>query len=142
MIVDPIGKYPQAMYRVSLKAIIRNEKGEVLVVREDGDDWSLPGGGVDHGEDVMTALKRELYEEALITSEFTANFVGIDTFYVEERQRWLMWIVYEVILPDGYKYGVGPDADEVAFMDISSFEGSDNRGFKLTHKWAQNSRLE
>lgn len=142
MIVDPIGKYPQAMYRVSLKAIIRNEKGEVLVVREDGDDWSLPGGGVDHGEDVMTALKRELYEETLITSEFTANFVGIDTFYVEERQRWLMWIVYEVILPDGYKYGVGPDADEVAFMDISSFEGSDNRGFKLTHKWAQNSRLE
>lgn len=142
MIVDPIGKYPQAMYRVSLKAIIRNEKDEVLVVREDGDDWSLPGGGVDHGEDVMTALKRELYEETLITSEFTANFVGIDTFYVEERQRWLMWIVYEVILPDGYKYGVGPDADEVAFMDISSFEGSDNRGFKLTHKWAQNSRLE
>lgn len=141
MIVDPIGKYPQAMYRVSVKAVIRNDKNEVLVVREGNDDWSLPGGGIDHGEDMQTALKRELYEEALITADFTANYIGVDTFYVEEKQRWLMWIVYEIELPAEYDYGVGPDANEVTFMDISAFASSDNRGLKLTYKWAQNNRL-
>jgi ADP-ribose pyrophosphatase YjhB (NUDIX family) len=66
-----IGKYPEAMYRVSLKVIIRNATDEVLLVKENGPGWSLPGGGIDHGEKIDHALKRELYEEVLIDAPFT-----------------------------------------------------------------------
>jgi ADP-ribose pyrophosphatase YjhB (NUDIX family) len=130
-----IGKYPEAMYRVSLKVIVRNQSGEVLVVREKGSSWSLPGGGVDHGEAIDKALKRELYEEVLIDASFTPRFVGADTFYVEHWQRWQMWLVYELDLKDGYVYGKGVDADEVTFIDPIEFKNSNERSEQLVYKW-------
>ncbi|RYH58779.1 MAG: NUDIX hydrolase, partial [Alcaligenaceae bacterium] len=55
--------YPNAFYRVSVKALIRDDAGNVLVVKENQDTWSLPGGGIDHGEVPEVALLRELKEE-------------------------------------------------------------------------------
>jgi 8-oxo-dGTP pyrophosphatase MutT (NUDIX family) len=54
---------PQSCYRVSAKALIRNSQGEYLLLKERSDDWLLPGGGVEHGEDPSDAVKREVYEE-------------------------------------------------------------------------------
>lgn len=52
------------LFRVSLKAVIRNAAGELLVVKEKGQThWNLPGGGMDHGESYHEALARELQEE-------------------------------------------------------------------------------
>ena len=52
------------LYRISIKALIYNDAGKILVVKEDGRPlWDLPGGGMDYGETFELALKRELYEE-------------------------------------------------------------------------------
>ena len=52
------------LYRISLKALIYNDAGQVLVVKEiDRTYWDLPGGGMDFGETIESSLKRELYEE-------------------------------------------------------------------------------
>ena len=57
-------QYPSTFYRVSLKAVIRDDQGRVLVNKEGSmDTWSLPGGGWDHGETEHEAIARELYEE-------------------------------------------------------------------------------
>lgn len=130
-----IGKYPEAMYRVSLKVIVRNQSGEVLVVREKGSSWSLPGGGIDHGEPIDKALQRELYEEVLIDAPFVSHFVGADTFYVENRERWQMWLIYELDIEKGYTYGKGVDADEVVFIDPIVFKDSKERSEQLVYKW-------
>ncbi len=55
--------YPNTFYRVSVKALIRNKDGKVLVLKENQDTWSLPGGGLDHGEDPKSGILRELKEE-------------------------------------------------------------------------------
>lgn len=57
------------LYRVSVKAvIIRNDK--ILLVQEnDHGWWSLPGGGIDRGETINTALQREVSEELNISPE-------------------------------------------------------------------------
>jgi 8-oxo-dGTP pyrophosphatase MutT (NUDIX family) len=130
------GKYPSSIYRVSLKAIIRNEKGEVLVVREKGDGWSFPGGGMDHGEDEQMTLTRELYEEVKITAPFTYQIIGTETKFVEQYDTWLMWLVYEVTVESGYSYDVGEDADEIAFKDPRSFEDDPDIFAQLIYKWA------
>ena len=45
------------LYRLSIKGIIFNDAGEILFVKESGRDWwDLPGGGMDHGEDIETAI--------------------------------------------------------------------------------------
>lgn len=44
-----------------------NNKGEILVVSQRGDSWSMPKGHIDNGEDAITAAKREVYEESGIS---------------------------------------------------------------------------
>ena len=41
-----------------------NPLGEVLVVSQNGDSWSLPKGHLDEGEDELQAARREIYEES------------------------------------------------------------------------------
>lgn len=127
------GKYPNTFYRVSLKAIIRNEKGEVLMAREHGGDWSLPGGGIDHGETDMQALGRELFEEVGYTGEFEARPVSTVSFFVETKDAWLLWVVYDVV-PATWEFTCGDEADEIAFIDPCVFKGADTHSKQLVYK--------
>lgn len=47
----------------SAGGIVINKNGEVAVVSQGGTSWSFPKGHVDHGEDVFSAAKREIWEE-------------------------------------------------------------------------------
>lgn len=127
--------YPNGFYRVSLKAIIRDADNRVLVVKEQSDSWSLPGGGLDHNESVQGALKRELYEEARITAPFTFEAVGIHPLWLELKSVWLLWVVFNVKLDGAFDFGVGQDATEVAFVDPTSFKHSTSRTERLVYKW-------
>jgi ADP-ribose pyrophosphatase YjhB (NUDIX family) len=50
--------------RVTARAIVKNKDGLYAVMYADKFKLhSLPGGGVEDGEDVLTALRREVYEE-------------------------------------------------------------------------------
>ena len=120
------GQYPNAFYRVSVKAVIFNEMSEVLVVHE-GEDWTLPGGGLDHGEDPHTALKRELYEEVFIDSDFNSELIGTESFYVESKDAMAFWMIYRLTMTDAnFTFKPGEDADEVAFRNPSDFKDSDS----------------
>ncbi len=50
--------------RLTARAIVKNQDGLYAVMYSDKFKLhSLPGGGVEDGEDVLTALRREVYEE-------------------------------------------------------------------------------
>ena len=50
--------------RITARAIVKNKDGLYAVIYADKFKLhSLPGGGVEDGEDVLTALRREVYEE-------------------------------------------------------------------------------
>jgi ADP-ribose pyrophosphatase YjhB (NUDIX family) len=129
------GKYPNTFYRVSVKAIIRNSNDEVLVVKENGSQWSLPGGGIDHEESLHDALKRELFEEALIDAPFTETLLDTATMFVESKDAWLMWLICDISIGSGFSFGVGQDADEVAFMSPRSFKDSPYLSEQLVYEF-------
>ena len=55
--------------RLGVGIIILNNKSQIFVgKRKDnpGDKWQMPQGGVEDGENFLTAMKRELYEETSI----------------------------------------------------------------------------
>src|SRR6202034_4316706 len=56
-----------------VRALLITPAGELLAIRRvrPGQDpyWVLPGGGVDAGEDLETALARELHEEIAATGD-------------------------------------------------------------------------
>ena len=94
--------------RDGVGVIILNKKNEVFVgKRKDnpGDKWQMPQGGVDEGEDYITAMKRELLEETSIQNieiikeiekiyqyELPANLVGIiwKGKYRGQKQKWFI----------------------------------------------------
>ncbi len=117
--MNHVSQYPSTFYRVSLKAIIRDKMGNVLLCKEGSSDaWSLPGGGWDHGETEHEALARELLEEVGYNGDFSAQIIGTEVFWLESKQAYLLWLVYEVT-PENMDFSVGRDSSEIAFVDPS-----------------------
>ena len=55
--------------RTGVGVIVLNKENKIFVgKRKDnpGDKWQMPQGGVDEGEDFVSAMKRELLEETSI----------------------------------------------------------------------------
>ncbi len=52
-----------AQFRIGVSAVIFDEGCILLALRRDIDWWNLPGGGMELGETVDEALRREVYEE-------------------------------------------------------------------------------
>lgn len=133
----PSGKYPESFYRVSTKAFIRDKQGRILVILEDGDKWTLPGGGLDHGESPLMGLKRELYEELGTTDEFTAEFKGVDSYYYEPKQAWILWIMYELHFSHGLSYKITPEILAVKYVDDDYFKVPQHEYQKLIYRWSK-----
>ena len=94
--------------RIGVGVIILNKEKQVFVgKRKDnpGDKWQMPQGGLDEGEDYVTAMKRELLEETGIKNieiikeiekiyqyELPENLVGIiwKGKYRGQKQKWFI----------------------------------------------------
>lgn len=126
------------LFRVSLKAVILNEKNEVLVVKERGRDWwDIPGGGIDHGEAIKDALQRELREEVAFSGEFEYEPVLIeDPHYLDSLNLYQMRVTF-LITPDEYDFQPGVDGDEVAFIDPLTFKDSTLATERKIYEYAQ-----
>jgi len=113
------------LYRVSLKCLIKNKRGEILVVKETGRDWwDLPGGGMDHGEDIRTTIAREAMEEVGLQGDFTYRVIDIDEpAFLKVHNFWQLRLIFEVT-PEKMIFSAGEDGDEVAFVEHHVFRDS------------------
>ena len=82
--------------RDGVGVIILNKKNEVFVgKRKDNpvDKWQMPQGGVDDGEDYLSAMKRELFEETSIKSIEVLE--EIERFFEYELPKNLIGIIWK-----------------------------------------------
>lgn len=84
--------------------VVVNKLGQILVVNQHGNSWSLPKGHIDDGEDPLAAAKREIYEESGIT----------DVEYVKELGSYQRFRI-----ADG---GVGEDKTELKTIRLFLFK--------------------
>lgn len=79
-----------------VSAVIRNERGEVLLTRTQGaNHFDLPGGGTMMGESVDHAVVRELYEETGLRTTFADHVDAFrSTFRAGQKPR--QFQIYEV----------------------------------------------
>ncbi|MEM1285997.1 MAG: NUDIX domain-containing protein [Pseudomonadota bacterium] len=70
---------------LGVRVIAPNDRGEVLLVRHGyTPGWHLPGGGVDHGETLEEAARRELAEETGHAALGSMEFRGM----TYNRRQW------------------------------------------------------
>lgn len=126
------------LYRISIKGLLWNEKGEVLVVKETGRDWwDLPGGGMDHKEDIKLAIARELKEEVNLRGDFTYRVIDVDDpAYLQAHDFWQLRLIFEVV-PQVSDVSAGEDGDEIAFMRPEVFKNSSSKTEQKIYYYAQ-----
>lgn len=136
-VIHPNGR-TDYLFRVSLKAVIFNEEGKVLVVKESGRDWwDIPGGGLDHGESIQLALARELHEEVGLTSEFTYRAIlAEDPVLLEALGIYQMRITFHVT-PERIEFEAGDDSDGIAFVDHCLYKDSELVTERKIYKYCQ-----
>lgn len=120
---------PQATctYRVTIKALVINDAKEFLVVKEQGRDWDLPGGGMDWGENPHQALSRELTEELGVTGDIEPNPVIIAPHSNATHDIHLLHLIYRVRL-DVSQIKPTSDVAEWSFLSLEDFRQSDANG--------------
>ena len=129
------------LYRISLKALIYNNTGQILVVKEiNRTYWDLPGGGMDFGETIESSLKRELYEEVGYKGGLRYQlFDASDEIYIERIDANQICFSCRV-WTGNFDFSAGVDADEVMFMDpeelrLQESESGAPLRYKVHLKW-------
>lgn len=80
--------------RLIQKCIVINKDKQILALKRAANDhsrggnWDLPGGGYEQGEEVISAIKREVMEEAGLTVNslnpiFFANRIGVEVGFFQ-----------------------------------------------------------
>lgn len=115
-----------SLYRISVKALIQDQAGQYMVIDTDGKGLELPGGGIDHGENPLEGLAREIMEElgvgiqeagkmpvALVTDQATSG---------KREGMWVLWMVYEVRLRSEIALTDEQDSRSYKYVDMKSFD--------------------
>ncbi len=81
--------------RSGVGIIVLNKNNKVFVAKRIDNPknfWQMPQGGVDQGEDLLTAAYRELEEETSIKNvELICELDGFITYYLPERLLGIIW---------------------------------------------------
>lgn len=103
-------------YRKCVGVMLLNEKGEVFVgqrIDNKADAWQMPQGGVDEGEDIETAAKRELKEEI-----GTCNIE-----IIAKASNWYSYDIPDFLIP---KFWSGKYRGQTQMWFLAKFSGDDS----------------
>lgn len=105
-------------YRVSVKGIVIDDDGRIMLSRQEDGTWDLLGGGLDHEEDPIAGLKREIFEETglrvMSISASPKYFVTAPRSDVS-LQTYLADVIYEITL-ENLDFVPSDECQELRFL--------------------------
>lgn len=100
--------------RMAVGAVLLNDEGKVLLVRNRGHGrphWSLPKGSCEDGEALVQTLKREVREETGLEVE-PVDLAFVTEWFVMARQEWYLQFYFHARAIGGV-LGVQADDEDV-----------------------------
>lgn len=102
--------------------------------------WDLPGGGMDHDEDIKSSIAREMKEEVNLKGDFTYKILEVEEpAHLREHGFWQIRLIYEVT-PHNMTFNPGEDSDEMAFMPAEHFKKSAHAVEQRIYKYSRIAR--
>ncbi len=103
--------------------VFQKEGKEILwlVIKPSGSGkWRLPKGGIDRGEDSLTAAKREVKEEAGIEIEVLGKIGNEKYFFVQGKQKILKTVTFYLMeyLQES-ESGFGWETEEIDWLPFA-----------------------
>lgn len=118
-------------YRISVKAIIKDGEGHLLLLREKDGSWEFAGGGLEHGEDPRTGLARELEEETSLHVEWMNDkpsvFWSIRKEVGSPTLKWFAFVAYEAKVSGTFR----PDTTSDEAQEAKYFSFEEAKSLKL-----------
>ena len=110
------------MYRISVKGIVIDDDGRVLLCREDNGKWEMMGGGIDHGENPEECMYREIKEETgLEVTYMSPAPLYFLTFEKVNSGRYGANVVYEIKLKD-LNFTPSEECQELKFFSVEEMK--------------------
>lgn len=116
----------EELYHLGIKALIRNKRGEILLLHVDPADvggkeyWDIPGGRVQRGYGVEETLRREIEEETGVREVAIGKHVGMVLspirLSVDGGDVGLILSVYECSIPDDANIVPNDGMDDYAWL--------------------------
>ncbi len=117
-------------YGLTMRGIIKNDSGEILIVKRhpksktDPEMWELPGGKVEKGEFFADALVREIKEETNLDVEIGDFCEAVQNDYSHKRTVQLMMYLVdvrgEVRISDEHTEFMWASLDKIKTLEIST----------------------
>jgi len=117
-------------YGLTMRGIIKNSDGEILIVkrhpksRTDPDTWELPGGKVDEGESFDDALVREIKEETNLDCKVGDLAIAIQHDYPYKRTVQMIMhlddVEGELMISDEHTDAKYASINEIKTLTLSS----------------------
>ncbi|MGB4967065.1 MAG: NUDIX hydrolase [Candidatus Saccharimonadales bacterium] len=105
-------------YRVSVKGIVVDQDGRVLLSKESDGSWEMLGGGLEHGEDAKDGLRREILEETgLEVTKISAQPRFFLTAPRRNRPDFVANVVYEIELAN-LDFKPSDECQELRFFSV------------------------
>jgi 8-oxo-dGTP diphosphatase len=108
----------QNYYRVSIKGIVVDDRNRILLSLEDNGTWEMLGGGLDHEEDPIACLKREIAEETgLVVTYVSPSPKYFVTCKRTNADTYIANVIYEIKLKDLH-FTPSDECQELRFFSI------------------------
>lgn len=103
-------------YRVSVKGVVIDDQNRILLARENDGAWDMLGGGLDHNEDPIACLKREIHEEtSLIVVKVWPEPKYFITAYKPANNVYIANVVYQIEL-ENLDFTPSDECEELRFF--------------------------
>ena len=91
---------PDERLHIAVGVIFNQEKDKVLIAKRldnvhQGGLWEFPGGKCQDGEDVVMALKRELFEELNLVIDSYHSLLSINHDYPDQQVKLDVWSIFD-----------------------------------------------
>jgi len=113
----------------SAGGVVLNSKGQVLVVSQHGNSWSLPKGHIDPDEDAKTAAAREIEEESGVKKlHYIKDLGSYERYRIgkdggEEKNEWKHIIIFLYTTPETELNPTDPDNPEARWVEADQVSG-------------------
>jgi 8-oxo-dGTP pyrophosphatase MutT (NUDIX family) len=119
-------------FHLGIKALIRNNRGEILLLRVDPaivqgkEYWDIPGGRVQCGNSIEETLQREIEEEAGVNNAVIGKHVGMVLspirIPVADSDVGLILSIYECAIPEDAN--IVPSGEEIDYAWLAPQEAA------------------
>ena len=118
----------EKLFQVGVKALIENEKGEILLVytgqrpaQYNSDFWDIPGGRIDENENALQTLAREIKEETGLEKiedvEFVQGVISNHEFDQNGLHFGLVLMVYKVQVAGDSEISLSSEHEKFEWVD-------------------------